>query len=918
MRRFSIFICLQASLFASIMEPISVALVRISFEEDSTNSTTGNGQFLLVNEGTDCGPYTIDPPPHDYNYFLSQLHAVNQYFENVSYGKFGIDLAQSSIYPSSLNGNYQLSNTMDFYNPYDDPSGQEGKLTKLFKDAIEQSYSEDAIEFSKYDLVVVFHAGIGQDFSLPFLDPTPEDIPSTYIDEDMIQEHLGESNIIVGNHAIQKGIILPETQNHLLYDISETMFYDAENPCEYQYGITGTFSLMIGFAIGLPPLWNIQTGESGVGVFGLMDQGSNNGRGIIPAPPTAWSRIYAGWENYVIGELGSEYHIPTRSENSIIKVPIRENEYYLIESRSNWIKPKVSIDSLRYEIGSNSSSNIYPPYIEILIDSSGLERDSNGVFTFVPNYDIGLPESGLLIWHIDEAIINDGIFSYSINSDLLNRGVDLEEADGAQDIGYVSLDIFNDPTSGWFGDMWYKGNSQYMFANPNMNGFAPLFGPETYPSTRANDHSHSYIMIGDISKARDTMSFTLTNSYIPNLFPDTTLAFKASFDFNNDGLDDIVGGEDSVYLQLNDEDKVRRYFHYPEVRNFDLIFKNYDSSSDIHVFEFFSESVKHYHYNYNLINDSINIVSFSLIDSLLYPVVSEDSMGFTWKNYSQWDSHKKRVVASPNNFHINVNNRGIQVEKFGDSLTKWESKQFAYIAGIDIDLDSNVDLIALDTSGTLYLFNYDLILMPSFPLNIKLSPPILSQNIIGDEFPEIIGKSKDNKRLHIFNSKGMEILSMATSAEDSLLALGEYDGLNTIFAKSTIYQFDPHENPLGNKWSMIHGDIGKSRQLSLDYVFEEENKNLLHNTYCYPNPITENGGTIRVETFGSTEVHVDIYDLAGYFIKSFKGKSIHSGIQIKEFPWVTLNVNPGVYFAHVSAINDNKTQTKIIKIAVVD
>ena len=208
--------------------------------------------------------------------------------------------------------------------------------------------------------------------------------------------------------------------------------------------------------------------------------------------------------------------------------------------------------------------------------------------------------------------------------------------------------------------------------------------------------------------------------------------------------------------------------------------------------------------------------------------------------------------------------------------------------------------------------------MPSFPLNIKLSPPILSQNIIGDEFPEIIGKSKDNKRLHIFNSKGTEILNIATPAEDSLLALGEYDGLNSIFAQSTIYQFDSYEDPIGNKWSMEHGDIGKSRQLSLNYNFEEENKKLLHNTYCYPNPITENGGTIRVETFGSTKVDVDIYDLAGYFIKSFKGKSIHSGIQIKEFQWVTLNVNPGVYFAHVSAINDNKTQTKIIKIAVVD
>ena len=137
----------------------------------------------------------------------------------------------------------------------------------------------------------------------------------------MIQEHTGYSKILIGSHMINKGIILPETQNHLLYDISEAMFSDAEAPCEYQYGLTGTFSLMVGFAIGLPPLWNIETGESGVGIFGLMDQGSNNGRGIIPAPPTAWTRVYAGWENYTIGEFGIEYFLPIRSENSIIKIP---------------------------------------------------------------------------------------------------------------------------------------------------------------------------------------------------------------------------------------------------------------------------------------------------------------------------------------------------------------------------------------------------------------------------------------------------------------------------------------------------------------------------------------------------------------------------------------------------------------------
>ena len=87
----------------------------------------------------------------------------------------------------------------------------------------------------------------------------------------------GEDAITIGTNAIEKGIILPETQNHLNYDISNSMFSNESEPCDYQYGLSGTLSLMIGFAIGLPPLWDIENGSSRIGVFGLMDQGSNNG-----------------------------------------------------------------------------------------------------------------------------------------------------------------------------------------------------------------------------------------------------------------------------------------------------------------------------------------------------------------------------------------------------------------------------------------------------------------------------------------------------------------------------------------------------------------------------------------------------------------------------------------------------------------
>ena len=63
-------------------------------------------------------------------------------------------------------------------------------------------------------------------------------------------------------------------------------------------------------------------------------------------------------------------------------------------------------------------------------------------------YETMLRECG---WHIDEQIIYSKIDDYSINNNLENLGINLEEADGAQDIGYSSIFLFNDISSGYFG-----------------------------------------------------------------------------------------------------------------------------------------------------------------------------------------------------------------------------------------------------------------------------------------------------------------------------------------------------------------------------------------------------------------------------------------------------------------------------------
>ena len=102
--------------------------------------------------------------------------------------------------------------------------------------------------------------------------------------------------------------------------------------------MTGLFSLLVGYALEFPVLYNTENGRAGVGVFGLMDYGSNNGRGVIPAPPTPWTRSLPDptWSNIInikpVFNQDTTFTIPTlSSENIVYKINVSKNEYFMIE-----------------------------------------------------------------------------------------------------------------------------------------------------------------------------------------------------------------------------------------------------------------------------------------------------------------------------------------------------------------------------------------------------------------------------------------------------------------------------------------------------------------------------------------------------------------------------------------------------------
>ena len=805
-------------------------------------------------------------------------------------------------------------------------------MTELFQSGIELAV-DDKVDLSGFDQVVVVHAGVGQDFSLPFLDPTPEDIPSTFIDETMLQTYAG-GPLSVGAGLVSQGVILPETQNHLLY--SETLFSELDSPCDAQYGLTGTFALMVGFSVGLPPLWDVQSGQTGIGIFGLMDQGSNNGRGVVPAPPAAWTRLFAGWEEAqaVTGE--GHVSLPERQPNSILKLPINQNEYFLIENRTNWFRPEVGIDSIRYLRW--KETGVYPPFVEILIDSAGIERDSNKVIIGVPDYDFGLPASGLLIWHIDESRIEQGIDKYAINQAPDFKGVDLEEADGAQDLGFISQ-LIPDPSNGYFGDMWFKGNREYERANPELKNQLPEFGTFTHPDTRSNSGAATFLSIQNISKPGIAMTFDITFDWavVGVQSPDRFIQFP--FDFNGDGIADIFGSGDSLWWTKGNINQMKAFSNNPfSELQFCFVAKKDrtpESPAALAVVGKAADSTSVIWFEYDELEENFIprwIRQFPDTCKMGYVQAQEDpqQVNIAWLGQTitvSQDSVRRWIndatapcKISPKTVHSTGREVFDVVLQSGRIKISDDYREgsFTDLALIDLDLDGSVDILALDENGMVYGFDRYFHLKSGFPVELDGTPPLLSANLLGDEYPEIVVQNRD-RDIILLDWQGRIVTRFGEPGGADLKALGTYQGHSSLFTSNRVVQFESGTFDSDNSWPYPDGSPDHSRAISLMTSPSATAQNRLvywARSYAYPNPSYGEPVLIRVDVRTADQLKIAIYDIGGYPVKTLGLYFVHPNA-LNEISWNLEGVQSGVYLARVRAFKGKRAEEKIIKIGVI-
>ncbi len=908
----------MSTLQAEVVGGLKIALIRISFEKGDFPGFTGDGDFLMSPTNI-CGDYIIDPPPHNKNYFNSHLRAVNNYFRTVSHNIFGIDLDESNIYPASNDSSYQLTRSMNYYNELGMEIEHEKRITTLLKDAIEKAYEVDQIDFNNYDLIAVIHPGLGQDFKLPFLDPTPEDIPSTFVDSRMIEKYF-DKPLVVGNSTVNNGLILPESQNHPLMDPS--IFSALSNPCDIQYSITGTWALMIGFAVGLPPLWNIDTGESGIGIFGLMDQGSNNGRGMIPSIPNPWTRIHAGWENPTEYSSPQTIKLTNLKKNSIAKIFLNDSEYFLIENRNNWFRQGVDIDSARLAVW--EKTKIYPSYIDVLFDSSGVIKNEYGVVTKINNYNMGMPASGFLIWHIDESRISKNINSYKINYDKLAKGIDLEEADGAQDIGYVS-NLLTDPSSGYWGDMWFNSNNQYFRSN-TINNLE--FSNYTFPNTQTNDYYISSIRLDNFSKPDTSSSFDLSYSSNRKFFTEKNKSILFQWDVDNDGILDFIGSGDSLWWSkdleilnqfkktLSDDVQLcvvkkseplslalierTRTTYIVSWYNFDSKIENFIKSWDVEIAS----------------NDEIILLGAE--GGIIYIEQSHQFFKIDTNGALRLQSAPELTeFYGPDSSKINLSVDNLMNYNFLPKNNSFKSFSLA-----DLDLDNSIDIIGIDTTGNIYAFDINFKKKNGFPVAASALGTVLVSDITGDIYPEIIFEQTDRSMI-VMDNNGREVSSSSLPVNSHLQSIGVYKNKKAIILSNHLEFFKESKGSVVyNEWTYQYGSPDFSRSVKINISGNVDIAKLLNKdlTYAYPNPSYGENITIRLNVGKYETIEVDIYDIAGFKETSLSKlpSENSSGFEsVVEIPWNIQSVESGIYFAKVKVYGKTGFDQKLIKMSVI-
>lgn len=939
---------------------INILAVMVEFQEDTDGATFGDGKFGSIYK-KDYGKSIIDPLPHDKQYFENHLLFAKNYYSKVSENKVTIDY---TVLPNVI----KVSKKMRDYSPLP-KSSDFTPLGEFSKEVWQMVVAENPnLDFSQFNLFAVFHAGVGRDVNLPGSVGNERDLPSVYLSQGELKKIFGAdfTGFPATNALITNSIILPETESREISGITGDVLLELS--------INGLIVSSIASHMGLPDLFDTNTGLSAIGRFGLMDgQAIFAYSGLFPPEPSAWEKIYLGWEiPHEISNSGQYQIVLTAKlvsqllDSRIIKIPINNSEYFLIENRQRDAKK----DGITLTIADNGSiiTKTFPK------DTTGFSIagvDSlQGVILDVDEFDWAVPGNGIVIWHIDESVINSKIAENKINTDKFHRGVDVEEADGIQDIGEQFTTVFGDEIvgEGEDVDMWFLGNKSKLYKN--------RFAFDTKPNSLSYSGANSLVSVYDFSESENRMTFKVTIG-TENISVNTDNIAAGNYSDNFKINDSYYFIKDGNLIKFLGNNQILLYSNFTN-DNLKIAYK--DSiivgcfENKINIFNASRDTLITISLSENISTSPIlkdNRISLGTANGKIYILIksnnnwlvsSQNGSNIYDKPVIQLNSkidaimYEDRIVFSNNYFSLNNGEKFVKFMQFFNSNNTYtislSNKNNFYIFN-DGQLEtsfavqsenfvSNFIIAQLSHNGfyqilftdknKLWAYNLSGSVFDNFPIiyndNVVLENYIYAANFDDDTISDLLLFSEDGE-IMLFSSKAKStLLGFPVSIGGKLsgmpyISITENNGIGNynlnVISNDKIYYYNiiPNTTSLRLDYVSYFGSTNNDCQMYYTFLstvekgyFPEER------AYNWPNPVYGSSTFIRYYVSENSNVNIKIFDYSGALVDEINTYGF--GGNDNEVEWNVANIQSGVYLARIEAKGDlGNSGSKIIKIAVI-
>ena len=425
-------------------------------------------------------------------YFDHHLRDVREYYHSASGD--GFDL-QFTIHAAVV----ILPHAMGWYGNH--PTEGEQPVI-LARDVVAAVDAE--VDFSGFDTVFLIHAGPGEETDVA--GDSPEQIYSTYLDPESFAEAAVDSIIDDpwleadnGATRIDQVLVLPETA-----------FQD-----DAKFGSLGIYCFEVGQRLGMLPL-GLGNRSWGIGSTGLMGWGLYAASGWNPPHPCAYNKLLMGWIDPVVVipdgpvELGLTPAMNPALPSSCVRIEAGGGEYWLLEYRlqdpdgnGHW-----NIDPVLGDLNGNGRRDYWDDSTIDGVPETGGKFDPDtdqrewligAEWDFHMTFNGDRPEeedtgrgSGVYIWHVDEDVIHAALAAGTrlVNWDPARKGVDLEEADGIQDMDSRQADL-----------AYGFGHEDDVF-----RGDQAVFGPATRPNSSTNGDAATGVLVDGFSDVVDGAS----------------------------------------------------------------------------------------------------------------------------------------------------------------------------------------------------------------------------------------------------------------------------------------------------------------------------------------------------------------------------------------------------------------------------